>query len=421
MNNSCVSNSKNPILPGRGVCDPHVHIFQNKAYLYASHDRDPGNTYWLMDDWQIWSSDDLVEWTLESTVRPEDTYVGTCENCWATDAAERNDKYYFYFSQKNIDTGVMVSPHPGRGFVDALGHPMLPRDLTSTRSYDPTVFIDDDPSRTPYIIFGNHFGQGYFIARLNEDMVSLAEEPVRIGIDDGFAHTDKSFLHKHDGLYYLSWDSRYATSENIYGPYHYRGTIGVSHDHGSFFSWRGQWFNAFTIFDPSLYHRATGLCYIHYRKNGEMVADQLIAEYGVGQYDACWNKIEAEWFMAAQGAVKTENNTHGFDVRLITDGATLHYPKVHNVPCNAALSFYAANPGPASCHVEVRQGGQDGTLLGSVEIPSTFAHNVCAYETFQCPLRNPSGTLDLCLVFRGDGKVLLDLDWFKFIGTYAST
>lgn len=414
MKSQKVSNLKNPIIPGRGICDPHIHIFQDRAYLYASHDLSPRNDYWLMHDWMIWSSDNLVDWSLESTVRPEDSYVGPCENCWATDAAERNGQYYFYFSNKNLDTGVMSSSHPGHGFADALGRPLLPRDLTPTRSYDPTVFVDDDPEQTPYIIFGNHIGEGYFIARLNEDMISLAETPVRLRIDQGCARTDKSFLHKHRGLYYLSWDSHYATSESIHGPYTYRGCIGVSHDHGSFFSWRGQWFNAFTIFDPSVYHRATGLCYVHYRKNGEMVADQLIAEHGVGQYDANWNKIEAEWFMSADGAETTENASGGFDVTILADGASLHYPRIRSLPSGAALWLYLANPGVNPCTVEARIGGPSGTIIGKVEIPSTFAHGVCAYDVFRCDLHDTPSTLDLCLVFHGEGQPLLNLDWLKF-------
>ena len=36
---------------------------------------------------------------------------------------------------------------------------------------------------------------------------------------------DKPSLHKHGGLYYLSWRGFYAVSENVYGPYEYRGTV----------------------------------------------------------------------------------------------------------------------------------------------------------------------------------------------------
>lgn len=414
MKPATVTSTKNPIIPDRGVCDPHVHVFGDRAYLYASHDRAVDNTYWLMDDWQIWSSDDLVTWTLESTVRPEDTYVGPCANCWATDAAERNGRHYFYFSQKNIDTGVMVSERPGGGFSDALGRPLLPRDLTPTRSYDPTVFVDDDDARTPYILFGNHVGEGYFIARLNEDMISLAEPPTRVRIDQGGALTDKSFLHKHAGRYYLSWDSHYAVSDRVRGPYRRVGTIGVSHDHGSFFAWRGQSFHAFTIFDPTSYHRATGLCYIHYRADGSMVADQLIVEHGVGRYDARWNKIEAEWFMAADGVEKIENPSGGFDVRARHDGAWLRYPRVSGLRPRASLHLYVANPGPRPCRIEVRAHGPEGALLGATDIPSTFAHGVCGYDSFACPLDGLAETTDLCLVFRGESPSLASVDWFRF-------
>jgi hypothetical protein len=31
--------SGNPILQGRGVCDPHIRIFNDTAYLYATHDQ----------------------------------------------------------------------------------------------------------------------------------------------------------------------------------------------------------------------------------------------------------------------------------------------------------------------------------------------------------------------------------------------
>ena len=60
---------KNPIISKQGVCDPHVHIFNNRAYLYASHDvidRPVEGDFFMMRDWEIWSSDDLVTWKKES-------------------------------------------------------------------------------------------------------------------------------------------------------------------------------------------------------------------------------------------------------------------------------------------------------------------------------------------------------------------
>ena len=47
---------KNPIISKQGVCDPHVHIFNNRAYLYASHDvidRPVEGDFFMMRDWEI--------------------------------------------------------------------------------------------------------------------------------------------------------------------------------------------------------------------------------------------------------------------------------------------------------------------------------------------------------------------------------
>ena len=106
--------SGNPIIPGRGVCDPHIRIFHNKAYLYATHDSAQDDTRFVTKDWWVWSSPDLVDWKHENTLRPEQTYIGPgFQACYATDAAERNGKYYWYFSEDYIHTGVVMSDTGG--------------------------------------------------------------------------------------------------------------------------------------------------------------------------------------------------------------------------------------------------------------------------------------------------------------------
>ena len=37
-----VSSYKNPIIPRMGVCDPHMHVFGDRVWLYATHDAKPG-------------------------------------------------------------------------------------------------------------------------------------------------------------------------------------------------------------------------------------------------------------------------------------------------------------------------------------------------------------------------------------------
>ena len=228
-----------------------------------------------MDDWQLFSSDDLLNWKLEFVLKPEDTYLKKCQECYATDGAERNGKYYFYFSDQQRSTGVAVADRPEGPYKDALGKPLLPPWLADTASYDPTVFIDDDEERTPYIMWGyTVIGKQYYIARLNEDMISLAEEPRPVEIINSWAN-DACWITKHDGLYYLnSHGSAYATAENIYGPYTYRGRF--CHDcnnvdHPCVFDFHNQTYFAYGVpanygegeTDP--YFRATKILYAQAR------------------------------------------------------------------------------------------------------------------------------------------------------------
>ncbi len=186
MKKMTIFSKKNPIIPLMGVCDPHIHVFRDRMWLYASHDAIPGNNMFCTKDWQIWSSADCVEWKLEGVVRPEEFFMGPSNSCWATDCAERNGHFYFYFSDGNRATGVAVSDHPEGPYRDVLGRPLLDGTLTATTEYDPAVFKDDDGEY--YLVFGGPAwaygeGCGYFIARLNEDMISLAETPRRILLD----------------------------------------------------------------------------------------------------------------------------------------------------------------------------------------------------------------------------------------------
>ncbi len=405
----------NPVIRDQGICDPHLHVFNGKMYMYCSHDVDRRQTGYVMHDWCICSSEDLVDWTIESFPRPEDTYIGPTDGCWATDAAERNGQYYFYFSHANISTGVMVSRDPGKGFRDALGHPLLPEGLTPTRSYDPAVFIDDDEQASPYIVFGTPVwanGDSYYIARLNEDMISLAETPRKLLLNH--EGSDKPALHKYGGRYYLTYGSHFAVADNVYGPYTYRGFIGSSIDHGNFVEWNNQWFQSFTIFDPTIYYRGSGLCYIHYKDNGDMVADPMIMEYGVGQYEGSWNRIEAEWYMAGEGIRKKELPYYGFCVEG-RNGGWIRFPHIHDLPENAGVCFFAGSLSASGGAIEVRDASPDGRLLGRCELPSTGTLDLGGFDFRYCRLDHPAGEANLCFVFRGgEDNYAVTIDWFRF-------
>ena len=410
------------IIPNQGICDPHVHVWGGKAYLYATHDRAPGSGNFRMDDWRIYSSGDLLNWTLESVFRPEDTFLGRCEECYAVDAAERNGKYYLYFSHQQKCTGVAVSDNPGGPFRDALGQPLLPPWMVDTASYDPTVFIDDDEAKTPYIIFGyTVIGKQYYIARLNEDMISLAEEPRPIEIINGWAN-DANWVHKRSGVYYLnSHGGEYATADNIYGPYTYRGKFShdATVDHGTFFTYHNQTYFTYGIPnnwgepDLDLFFRTTKMVYAHYKDNGDVCVDEFIQDVGVGQYDTAWPSIKGEWYFAASDGVYKKENGDGFEMRGITDGAYLYYQNVHNLDENAKL-LVRGKCEHTACTIEVREGGADGDLLGICTCEPECAIQHGDTREFPITLQNDEGTHSLCFVFRGEGEELFVLEDFRF-------
>lgn len=145
----------NPIIWRQGVCDPHVHVFNDKVYLYATHDNPCIPTNFRMQDWQIWSSKDLIHWELEQTLVPADFYCGPLDQCWAVDAAFKDGKYYWYFSTGDWGVGVGVSDSPAGPFKDALGHAIVDyqAEPVGIPKWDPCVFQDDDGSA--YIIVGD--------------------------------------------------------------------------------------------------------------------------------------------------------------------------------------------------------------------------------------------------------------------------
>ena len=413
---------KNPVIQGLGICDPHIQLFEGKVYLYSGHDCNPDKSEFGTDRWTVWSTEDFVTWTPESFIFSDDFFMGKTTNaCWAADAAEANGRYYFYYSNLNVQTGVAVSDRPFGPFKDAESSPILDGTLTPTREYDPAIFKDVDGSA--YIVFGAPAwcygeGCGYYIAKLSEDMVTLAETPRYIELDH--EGDDKPSLNRIGDKYYLTFSSFYAISDNVYGPYHLLGNTGASADHGSYLEWNGQLFNCFTIYDPLCLYRAPGICYVHQKANYELVVDPMIVEYGVGQYDGNWNRIEAEWYMKIAGAAKkVENMRYGFDVE-VSGGeeaavGELYFPKIRNVRGKRGIALFTSCNCPEGAEIEVWQTGAEEKLLGSCRVPVKRRHSWRSYRIANF-LIDPLDldTVDLKIVIRVNGKGSCRLDSFRF-------
>ncbi len=377
-------------LPDAGITDPHIRIFRDRAYLYASHDFDRANTRFDMRDWQVWSSDNLLDWSLESTLKPEQTYIGKpIQGCWATDAVEHKGRYYWFFSEvvpqeDRRQIGVVVGERPGGPWKDYLKGPFLKNGIVPTEVYDPALFKDDDGRI--YIIFGVW---DYYIAPLLDDMTGIAEAPRRLEILDpegpyGKGKTDdKVFLHRRNGLYYLSWGCYYAVSHTLMGPYQCKGSFLCAERidfkmrqptwphgptqgrHGSFFDWHNQ--SYFTYCDMShsgnRYFRSSWISYVHYLPGGDI--DPIwIQTWGVGQYFPGRHAVTAGHYFAADQVEKELDDDGSVVVRPAVSGGFVTFPRVEVPTASARRLILKFKGNPGETVVSVRRHNPSGVLLG---------------------------------------------------------
>lgn len=205
MNNNIGGDAAQVLFPEQGLTDPHGMVAGDRLYLICGHDASPDNDNWTMDEWQVRSTADLVNWRFECRIRPEETFMGAKPRCWGSDIVRREGKYYVYFSDGPDGTGVLRADAPGGPYVDVLGKHLVASASLDTSAYDPDVFEDDDGEC--YLFLGN--GK-YYAARLGRDMVSLAEPLRRVGIDDPRDLSDKACVFKRSGRYYLAWGGRWS-------------------------------------------------------------------------------------------------------------------------------------------------------------------------------------------------------------------
>jgi arabinoxylan arabinofuranohydrolase len=454
----------NPLVANVGQADPHIHFWPeaNSFFLYSTHDFSPNNTGFRMDDWRVWSSPDLRTWQLADTVFPNATpsNPGDYHNCWATDGAHKKEadgsfSYFFYLSIGTCQVAVLKSTAtPAGPWQNILGTPLLNASFGNSLSpkacfRDPAVFEDDDGAH--YLISGVF---DYYIMRLGDDLVSIAEQPRYVTIVNptgpyGNRTDDKPFIHKANGLYYLSWGCFYGTSTSVYGPYTYVGSAidtaflapdfrmnqtggpWYSHEdyqdrHGSFWTnGAGQAFYASNDRSHSLdatnpgVFRDTVIGYVHYYANNS-IAPVAIDATGVGEYRAA--HVEAENFMelAGAGASKQHLPARGdaFAVAVRdARGAALRFPHVSGA--GATLALVAANAGARSVVVVARRGAAAGSELARCAVaPSggAFARTACALAL----AGGDADDLDLVLTFedaegKGSEPLALLLDSFSLV------
>ena len=99
-----LAEAQNPIIRDQFTADPTARVFNNKVYLYPSHDIMPPEgqrqDWFCMEDYHVFSSENLTDWTDHGMIVTQNKVPWVRPNSysmWAPDCVEKNGKYYFYF------------------------------------------------------------------------------------------------------------------------------------------------------------------------------------------------------------------------------------------------------------------------------------------------------------------------------------
>ena len=227
----------NPLLRDVFTADPAPLVVGDTAYLYVGHDEAKGDEFFRMNDWRVYSSHDLKQWTSHGAIMKPTDFSWSVGEAWASQAVQRNGRFYFYVtvthdnSQPGRAIGVAVADNPLGPFKDARGSALVTDAMTPDPydwdDIDPTVLVDDDG--TAWLAWGNPV---LHLARLKPNMTEL-DGPIEIISLPNY--TEGPWLSKHNGLYYMTyaamahqgvWEQlAYATAPSPRGPWTYRGII----------------------------------------------------------------------------------------------------------------------------------------------------------------------------------------------------
>ena len=272
------------LFPNDYMADPSANVFNDRLYIYPSHDRDSGEAFdddgghFQMRDYHVLSLDDVAngEITDHGVILDVDQVEWAEKQMWDNDVIEKNGKYYLVFSAKDYN-GVF---HLGVAIADKPEGPFIPEPypIRGSFSIDPCLFKDDDGSiycyygglwggqlqwygltpqasaneegvvmgpapdkKTPMFLPADSPAVPSLMAKMSDDMLQFAEAPHPVVILDengeplkaGDPHRffEASWMHKHNGKYYFSYstgDSHYlcyAIGDSPYGPFTFKGVI----------------------------------------------------------------------------------------------------------------------------------------------------------------------------------------------------
>ena len=453
-----LAQAQNPVIRDQFAADPTARVFNNKVYLYPSHDIFPPEgqrqDWFCMEDYHVFSSENLTDWTDHGVIVTQnkvpwvkpDSY-----SMWAPDCIERNGKYYFYFPS---------APKDGRGFgigvaiADSPEGPFIPEpeNIKGISGIDPCVLQASDGNA--YIFWGA--GR---CAKLKPNMKELADdtpkETVKWG-DQEFEmygvnclkdlpnrQAEGPFAFEYNGNYYLTYPYvrentevlGYAMSKNPMGPYEYKGLIMPEHDNGcwtnhhSIINYKGQWYlfyhrNHFSPRDDK--RRSVCIEKLFFNPDGTIQeVKQTMRGVGINQ---ATEKIEIDRYSSASADVTTQlidtvNTFRSFQANLPKKGSWICYKDI-DFSCLTDGYLVISAKAADNTAFYIREKSADGKIIAKIDMtvkpetpagmPAMFRRDYSnQWLTMTAPLSfTPKGVSDLVITCEGDAGV--SVDWIQF-------
>jgi arabinoxylan arabinofuranohydrolase len=427
--------SENPVVQTNFTPDPAPMVYNDTVFLYTGHDEDycsnPGSPQFCLENYLLYTSTDLVNWTDHGMVASLDDFSWAPDNgAWASQVVHRNGKFYYYIAVQGKGIGVLVADSPYGPFKDPLGKPLF---FHSWNDIDPTVFVDDDGQA--YMYWGNP--ECYFV-KLKEDMISLD------GKIDSLAprmrtYQEGPWFYKREGRYYLAWSSTccpegmgYAMSDGPTGPWTYKGSImdGNSLSPGNqpgIFDFKGK---SYTFgFNFSINHklvtqhserRSSCLAEMPYNQDGTIPKLQWfgdkVPEPGVSQVGSLnpYDTVQAETICFAWH-VRTEvckDSSGKINVDSIQDGDYIKVKGADFGELGASRFEARVASGSNGGRIEVHLDTTTGPLVATCDISGTGGWQT--WKTVSCDVNGAEGKHDLYFKFTGGGGLLFNFNWWKF-------
>ncbi len=461
-----VSMAQNPIIRDQFTADPTARVFNNKVYLYPSHDIVPPagqrQDWFCMEDYHVFSSENLTDWTDHGVIVTQNKVPWVKPNSysmWAPDCVYKDGKYYFYFpsnpaSGMGFGIGVAVADSPEGPFIPE------PEPIKGINGIDPCVLLASDGNA--YIFWGA--GR---CAKLKPNMKELADdtptEKVKWG-DREFEmkgvnclkglpsrQAEGPFAFEYNGNYYLTYPYvrnntevlGYAMSKNPMGPYEYKGLIMPEHENGcwtnhhSIINYKGQWYlfyhqNAFSPKDDK--RRSVQIERLYFNPDGT-IQEVKKTMRGVGINQAT-EKIEIDRYTTASSDVTTElidtvNTFRSYQANLTQKGSWIKY---NDVDFSCITDGYLIVNAKASGNTKfyIREKSANGKIIAKFDMtvkpetpagtPAMFRRDFSNQWLTQSAVLEytPKGVTDLVVTVEGDAGISIDYVQFKNRPKYFS-